>query len=478
MSEFNIDYTSRDYDSLVTRADAFARDILPEWINRDDSDINWATVKTVAYLVSIGMFYIDLGVNEQDPYEVQIYKNALRLAKKYGMPVKRYTGAVASVSILVTTHASVKTIQKGTKFSYSGNNYILWEDLSFSPSTTDLTADVQYGEYETITVGVSNGTAYQIFLIPSTTVQDKMVRFLVNESGRTLSEDPSGYVEWTQKDSLIMSYKTDKDYRLVLNENEQYEAHFGDDLSGKQLVNGAIVIAEILTMPAAYVANNYGNIPAGNINTCSDSDVVTVTQIDDASGGTDKESISSIARNLPQWVSTADRCVSEADYRYVSRRVSGVEDAIVNQVGSNVEVYVIPSGGGVASTALKNKVADYLEPRRMPQLSVTVLNPASVSVNASVEITVLENKSRSVVRSLAYDAIVNLLSSPTEVGKYVTIQSAYVALNSVSGVKGSEVTAFYKATDSSPRTNNIQLANNEVSAVGTITIIATGGIGS
>lgn len=476
MSDFNIDYTSRDYLALVDRADALLKEILPEWNGRDDNDINWATIKTVAYLVSIGMFYIDLGINEQDPYEVQIYKNALSLAKKYGMPVKKYVGAVANLSVEILAHpAAVTVLERGVLYKYGSMPYSSWNSTSYPIGVDTAVVPVQFGEFERVQIGISNGTAYQIHIVPRANVQDNMVRILVNESGRTYEDDPLGFVEWTNVETLIMSYKTATDCRLVMNSDEQYEIHFGDDLSGKLLPNGAIVVAEILKMPTGYLEFNYGNLPAYNIDTCSHASVVSVSQIDDATGGADKESISSIARSLPQWISTAARCVVPNDFRYIARRVAGVEDAIVNQSDSNVDVYVIPVGGGFASSALKAKVYDYLYNRCIQNLTITIFNPAPVTINVSLDINVVSNKSRELVRSQVYVALVSMLSSPLIVGPAITLQACYGALSSIDGLNTTLLTALYKGIDA-PSLGNIQLASYEISAVGTITVIADGGL--
>lgn len=476
MSDFNIDYTSRDYLSLVDRADTFLKEILPEWNGRDDNDINWATIKTVAYLISIGMFYIDLGINEQDPYEVQIYKNALRLAKKYGMPVKKYIGAITALSVEIVDHPSTVTVlNRGIAYKYESLTYSSWEDISYPMGVNTKLVTVQFGEFEQIQIGLSDGTAYQIHTIPRVNVQHNMVRVLVNEAGRTYAEDPSGFVEWDIVESLIMSYKTAKECRLVMNSDELYELHFGDDMSGKQLPNGAIVVVEILKMPTEYETLNYGNLPAYNINTCSDGNVVAVTQLETATGGAGKESLSSIARGLPQWISTAARCVVPNDFRYIARRVAGVEDAIVNQADSNVDVYIIPVGGGFASSALKAKVYDYLYNRCIQNLNITINTPAAVTINVSIDINVLSDRSRELVRSHAYIALVSLLSNPLIIGPAITLQACYGALSSIDGLNTTLITALYKGTEAASL-GNIQLANTEVSAVGSITVIADGGL--
>jgi hypothetical protein len=470
MSEFNIDYTGKDYFSLLSKADAFAQSILPEWTSRDDNDINWATVKIVAYLVSIGMFYIDLGVNEQDPYEVQVYANALRLAKKYGMPVKKYVGGVTSLSITVKDHGSLYTLSRGEEFFYLGQKYILLEDLSFPVGVNTLSGDVQFGEFERYRLGVSDATEFQKFLVDRDNVQDKAIRIFIDETGVGDS-----FEEWVAQDTLVMSYEEDKHFRLVLNEEEKYEVYFGDNGSGKIPLNGALIDVEVIKMPVGYEDINYGNLPVGNINLASNADVTLVEQLEAVVGGGPREDILSIGRALPQWISTANRAVATQDYRYLCKRVAGVEDASVVLEELVAYIYVIPEGGGQASSALLNKVRDYLLPRHMEQVELNVLVPVYVTINFTADITVASDKIRSVVKAKAEEAIEGFLDAPMQVGVIVKLQEAYCLLSHLEGIEVSLITEMYRDGEA-PSVGNVNISLTESSEAGIITINATGGI--
>lgn len=473
MADFTIDFTSKDYASLVSQASLFAASILPEWTSRDDNDINWATIKTVAYLVSIGMFYIDLGVNEQDPWEVQIYRNALRLAKRYGMPVKKVAGATATILATVTSHTTTLTVHRGIDFTYGTYTYSLWDDVVFAASVTASSFPVVYGEFERYQLGVSDGSDFQQFTVDRDLVADKKVRILINDAGNTWVTDPTGFVEWEQRDTLLMSYETDTHYRLVLGEDEKYLVMFGDDCSGKAPINGAVIVAEVLKMPSTYLTQDYGNLAAGNIDTTSaTATIVSLYQIEAATGGAAKETVTSIGRSLPQWISTANRALAPKDYVYLAKRVSGVDDATVSMTGLVANLYIKPSSGSVATAALLQAVEDYISPRMIEDHTLNVVALNVVGINVTMNLVVQDSYKRVTVQSFVDDAMSVLLASKTE---FLPLMDVYDAIKAVSGVKSVSVTELYKVGDSASL-GDVTLLVNQITAKGTVSISATGGI--
>lgn len=474
MSDFNIDYTGKDYQSLVNKADLFAKELLPEWTSRDDNDINWVTIKTVAFLVSIGMFYIDLGVNEQDPFELQIYRNALRLARKYGMPVKKASGAITTLEVTIVAHVGVYILERGTEFTYQNKKYILWEDLNYAASELTKSTTVQYGTWERYQLGISNGAEFQEFKVERTNVANQKVRILINDSGNSWEIDPDGFNEWEQRDTLIMSYETDEHYRLILNDDEYYSVKFGDNRSGKIPVNNAVIVVEIIMLPLTAEIDNYGSLPAGNIDSSTNVDVETVIQITAASGGESKETLADIARNIPQWVATANRGVTEEDFSFLARRVSGVSYSTCEITGVDATVYVLGQNG--TTSTLLNSVYNYLEPRSMGVYSLNVVSGIDVGVIIIIDIVVSDNKSRVFIKDLFEENLTDMVESIIA-GK-LTPMEIFAVMSDVDGGEGiidGDIIALYKDGDPVGM-DAINFAINERAVINSLTINATGGI--
>jgi hypothetical protein len=272
-----------------------------------------------------------------------------------------------------------------------------------------------------------------------------------------------------------MSAETDTHCRLVLNEDEKYELHFGDDLAGKVPVSLATIQAEVFKMPLGYIDNNYGNLAPGNITVCNSATIATVSQATSAVGGCAKETAGEIGNALPQWLSTADRCVADRDYEYLAKRIAGVSSAQAITSGVMVNVYVTPIGGGVASSALRATVFDYLNARKMMVVSLSVDPADTVTINASGTLVVEDSQNQAAVKALVKVAIEDYLDNTAIAGKDITSLGCYAAVSVVKGVFSFDLTELYRS-GSTPGLANVALDTDEVSNHGTVTITATGGI--
>ncbi len=468
IGEFNIDFSKRDFISIVEQADALLEVLVPEWTTRDDNDINWAAVKACAFLVSIGHFYIDLGINERDPFEVQIRRNALNIARQYGFPVRQAVGGITRVSFNITPQGSPFTVARGESCQTDdGLSYVVKDDVDFPISSGSEDANLQFGVFERFSLGTSDASDFQNFVVDRDRVQDKAVRLFIDEG--------SGFVEWELRNTLLQSIETDEHARLVLNEDEQYEIFFGDNLSGKVPANLADIEVEVITLPIDAVDNNFGNLPAGNLTSCSVTEVTSITETTDITGGGVGQTVEEIGRSLPQWISTADRAVAREDYVFLARQVGGVKDAQALQTGINVDVFIIPVGGGLATPALQAEVLAFLLVRIIPIINLSILIPTQVANNISVTIVVNKDKRQSVIADRVKTALENFLDKPDEVGKALPLMAAYDLVNDTDGVDRGTITAMHKASEGIT-VGDILLSLSEVSVLGTVTITPSGGL--
>ena len=470
IGEFNIDFSKRDFLSMLEQADALATSLVPEWKTRDDNDINWATIKIVVYFASIAHMYIDLGINERDPFEVQIRENALKIARQYGFPVRLSAGGIGPANLTIPVQGSTTTINRGeTCTDGDGNDFVILEDVVYPTGDTVKQADLQYGDFERFEIGISDGSEFQQFKIDRDRVQDKAARAFIDEG--------SGFEEWEIKDSLLMSKDTDKHLRLILDADDKYILAFGDDKSGKVPANLAVIEVEIITLPldAADEGINFGNIPPDNLASCSDALVESIDQSTAFTGGGVGQTVAEIGRALPQWISTANRAVAEEDYVFLARQVGGVADAQVNQDGINVDVFIIPVGGGLATSSLQDKVRDFLLPRTLPNINLNVFIPTTIPIDVAADVVVEDDKDQAEIKSRSEDALNDFLEQPTVVGRTVDLNDAYDVVNAVEGVKRVKITALHR-TGSPVVADHVLLVFSEVSVAGAVDVTASGGI--
>lgn len=472
MSIFKQDFTKKDLDSLIQAASDYAYTLLPAWTDRTDADLNWVIAKTMAYLVSVGMFYIDLGVNERDPGEVQIYSNALRNARAYGLLPLKASGASTALTLTIDDSPSVFTLPRGTEFTAGSLKYVSWGDASFVSHQTTKDVTVYFGSFVRETLGSSSGVALQSFVFLNSKVSDQKLRVLVNESGQSYEDDPDGFEEWKVVPSLVRSYELDKHVRIELTDEENYRIQFGDGGSGAIPPIGSTIVVEAIELPIDAEELSYGNLPIENIDTCSDATITLVEQPLVAEGGAPRETIQHIGYRMVQYIATGDRAITMPDFEFHAKSVAGVGEAVAELIAELVNLYISPVGGGAASTTLLTAVEDYIQPRMLERYSLNVVTMVEVPIDITVSIVVEAESNRATVKSALETTLASLVSSS---GRNLHLIATWNALHDTVGVlKGSVTKHCTHAAGTGVA--DIELAVNEVVSIGTITVSATGGV--
>ncbi len=447
MPQFEQTLTGTDYDSLIDRADTLFTEYLPEWKNRDDNDINWITVKSICRLLEMGYAYIDLAFNEQDPYTVSHYNNAVRLARAEGMDVKKYIGATTQLKLSLA-EAKDLVVPRGTKFSTSlGLEYVLLEDVTFEiDGDLDLYGDVQYGSFDRIDLTIFyDGSNNQMIRIPDDNIQSGMVRVFVDG------------VEWQKVDSLVLYSSLEEVFKLVQGDDGIYYVQFGDGIAGKKPI-GSTIEAEIILMPVGYLADKYGNIPAGNI-TISEVSDLTVLQESAATGGFRAETAKEIGRSLVAWKSANHRLVSLRDAVYLARRVPGVSGASA-KIREFDYLVTVTSYNGVPSLTLLDRVTDYLSRRKVENMQVSVLMATPIELKVGFRLIVTSNYDFTTVSSEIKSAVSTYVSD-APLMDYITPRDIYNATALIRGIAKLTLTTLYEK-GKTPRLGDVQIEVGKV----------------
>ena len=472
MSTFSIDFSKRDYDSLVSEADRLATLYLPEWTARDDKDLNWVALKLACSLLAIGNVYVDLAYNEQDPYSVQIYKNALRLARARGMRVKIKKGCTSTVKITIDVRDVSFTLDRlTTKFiGYNNMPYVLTEDVTILAGDNKASATVIYGEYKVGTLSTADGSEFPVFTLDVENVCDSQVKLY------TLDLE-GNKVYWNEVDTFIYSTPTSKDYKLLVNDDGKYLCYFGDGTTGYAPADGEVIYYEVITLPTTYATNNYGLAESGTITKCNSSDVISLEHTDTVSGGDTGETTKEIGYRIPQFMAASFRAVTNEDYAFLAKQVAGVQEAkVTNEESGFRRVLVVPKVGDVASEALRTEVYNYINARKVDKILFEVLNPTAVPINVEVSIKVRPTASNSKIKAIVTSALTEGLTRPEDISLMVSLMSVYdiVADAKPDMILSANIIKLYR-NDSLPGLADIQLQGDEVATPGTVTVTVTGG---
>lgn len=470
-----VDYTSKDWatfrddmkDAISTR--------LPEWTSRSPNDFGIVLIELFAYVGDILSFYGDRIANEAFLPTAVLRSSVYSIAAMLDYRPTQNLAAEVALTLTIMPGAPV-TIPAGTQVSTApeaGEAPIIFETdseiiIANTPPYQGNVTAIQGVSVVGEVVGQSNGTLDQTFSLYGSPVIDGSQVIYVNEG--------VGAVEWLFFSNLIDAGPADNAYTTFTDENGALNIQFGDNVNGR-------VPSNVATVTADYRVGGglAGNVGAGKITNkiSTITGWTAVTNSLDATGGADSETLDEIRENAPRSLTTIDRAVTTADYANLALKVAGVAKAKSQAlVYTNVNLYIAPNAYGavtpLADANTKTRVQAYIDARKMINATVTLLDPTYVNVNVTADVNVLPRYQRESVRLDVEKAIRTVLAyENSSFGDRVTISEIYKAINAITGVDY-VVVSVLSLTGSG--LTDVQLADNQIPTMGTVTVTATGGI--
>lgn len=354
-----VNYSDKDFDSLRLRLINLARSAFPEWTDYNVANFGNLLLELYAFVGDVLMFYQDNQARESRISTAQLRKNLLALTKLIGYTPRGASAATVDLTVTLSTVPTGNvTIQKRDTFR---------TQEIVKPIVFQATADTIIAagtNPPTVTIAVENCTSSsQTFTstgLPNQEYQLSDYPYL--DGSADISANDGAY---TQADNFLSSTSTDRHYTVTVDENDRAKIRFGDGVAGTIPV-GAINIAykigggttgNVEANTIVKVDKQYVYDPGGG------AVVMTVTNPSAASGGFNRDGIEQIRVYGPESLRTLTRTVSREDYEINARRVSGVSRALMLTSNERAAIpenqghlHIIPSGGGLPSTTLKDDV--------------------------------------------------------------------------------------------------------------------------
>ncbi len=309
-------------------------------------------------LFDIAHWYLDATANNallESAYTPEAVDNLLAYLDYYRAPGEAANGTVnvtlAAGTTLPHTVAASDLRATVVKPDKQGVSIEALASHTFNALTEAVT--FHEGEAVTSSLGISDGSAWQTFIMPRASY--------INGSGEIIINSQV----WTEVDFLIESGPTDKVYRLIRFPDGFTRVRFGDG------VTGAIPGAYSIDFTGRFGGGTAGNfITSGSTIFYAGGDVAVESLAfvsAQFSGGAAEETMDNARFMAPQLLKVNERAVTENDYRLLSLRFNaGIARAkcFPGYYGvGTVGIHVIPTGGGNASGGLKTALQNYLIPR-------------------------------------------------------------------------------------------------------------------
>lgn len=315
----------------------------------------------LSYYTHVLLFYLNQTSSEASFSQASIYENMNRIVK---LIEYKPTGKQTSlVPINCVASSALGTgnyvLRKYSYFLLDNIQYTLLKDFAFEKSTTGTENIASISENAILyqgTVGEyplydAEGLSYETFaIVVDNLVSDRDTRFISHGTISIYVKEANNglWREYDEVDSLFLTSTSTRSYELRLNENGHYEVKFGNGVFGRALQPGDQVAAYYILSDGdkgqiskntingnkLFVFNSARfNEIYDNINTLSVADQIDATNnalltFNNPSNSTileDAESVEDIRTNVPLFLSTQLRLVTENDYeRYLKKSIPNI----------------------------------------------------------------------------------------------------------------------------------------------------------
>jgi len=592
-----IDYTSRDYTSLVNDMLNMIPSYLPEWTDRSTGDFGIVLLELFAYVGDILNFYTDRIANEAFIGTAQQRQSVLNLAALldytphgnvaasttvqftianpsstpvripqytavstlligqpvifettadlwiYGdgvtttlnatgngqasqqfflgdttgtipWPLYNFTGGSANQTVTVggtawtlapgnsfagqAPTATVYTVINGNTVLFgNGTNGQIPADLAtivitYQPAApnnyTGMVGAVQGQSTLGEAVGISNGTANQMYNLYNTPVVDGSVTVYVDEG--------NGPQPWVYHQRLIDAFSDESAYTLSVDANSVVTVIFGDNLAGRIPAPGSVITASYMVGGGAS-----GNVAPNSLTQLNISipQVMSVTNPQAAAGGA--ETTDHIRIHAPLSITAINRAVSLDDYAALVLNIPQIAKASAASTAYNaVNIYIHPAGNFVQDVpTLTNRInalaplitnsnyTGYMDDKKMVQVSIAILPPqynksgvlqtGYVPVDVTASVQVLPQYHQSAVQGACIAAIQNLLLfSVVDFGSRITLSSVYHAIMETEGVDYVNITVLCRNEATPQIAGDVVCAVYEIPQAYQVNVSVSGGV--
>lgn len=398
------DYTRKDIVeireyliSLIEKIDTEGR-----WTDRNESDLGMIYVELAAGVADMLNFYIDKQALENYLPTVTQRKNLKRILSLVGYKMKSPTSATCKGNIILSRTLNFDiTIPKYFQVSYyrDGGNiyYAVAQDTDIHAGSTFAEVDLVQGISKEINLTVADLIQNRTITIRDTMVAEGSIMITI---GNTI---------WEEVPDVLI----DEDYGTkysVFEDNEDLSViEFG--YSWKDYLPADYTTPVVIKYLST--AGSAGAVKKGLINTIEQDLYVTdpetnirtnlkeslsVTNLEDAAGGSDRETMEEAKRKAPRLVKSRKLMTTLEDYETMAEDQLGIhlakaidwtiENSLYVGVPYQVQLYIVPEDKGIyeASASLIERVCDALKPYLWTSIDLQVLPAVIHDIDVVIEV--------------------------------------------------------------------------------------------
>lgn len=382
--------TELDFDDIKTNLKTFMKN------QTEFSDYNFegSGLSTLIDLLAYNTHYLgmnaNMAINEAYLDTATLRSSVVSHAKALGYTPRSARAPVAYLDITLNNSTLTSaTVAKGTKFTTQLNGTTYAFVVNDTRTTTPLNGVLRFsnlpvyeGTLVTAKYTVDNSNLEKRYLITDVRADTTTLKVSVQNSVSDLTT-----TTYTLATDISQVTATSNVYFLQEVDEGKFEVYFGDDVVGKKVNDGNIVILEyvVTNKGAANGAKTFsGTSVAGETN-------ITIATVADAAGGAEPETIQSIKYNAPLDYASQGRAVTTDDYKVIIPQVYADTQAIQVWGGEDndppiygqVFVSIKTTSGIVLTQAQKDTIASSLDKYNIASVRPTIVDPETTKIKVT-----------------------------------------------------------------------------------------------
>lgn len=286
------------------------------------SNIN-TLIELLSYNTYLNNFYTNMIANEMFLDTAEVRESIISHAKELNYIPKSPTGAKAIIDIIINPHDNPSSINidKYTEFTSRIDNNVFTfttdSDIVVTPTESNNALIYRANNVEIIEGKIIN----EFFEVTNDNFEVIISNEDVDISSIVVnikqSETTTELEKWSHATSIFDINHESKIYFIEPYEANKYKIVFGDGIFGQKPKRGNIIE---LTYRNVNKANGNRARVFNLVSDISGYSNVNVQTVSESSGGSDRESDSSIKFNAPKSFQTQDRAVTSDDYEVIAVR--------------------------------------------------------------------------------------------------------------------------------------------------------------
>lgn len=366
-----LDYTDKDHDALRVRMYNLLSGVFPEWTNHDIANFGNALVSLFSFVGDVLLKYQDNQARNSRWSTATQRKLLLSLVKMIGFKPSTATASQVDVTITIPEAVAGDVLYlAGTVVRTSSATdpieFRLLEDTILEAGQLSIEATAENSEHQEDSF-VSPGT-------PDLEIELSATPYL---DGSAVVAAGNGAFE--EVENSLSTSSSDRHYTVTVDQNDRAKLRF-------------IGLPPTGTIAVTYKTGGGadGQVEAGTVNRIDGvfqdefGTFVTpsVTNPEASTPAVDRQSVKQINERAPLSLRTVNRTVSSDDYENNALKIAEVARALMltsdedSAIAENTGyLFIIPTGGGLPTAALKDSV--------LKQCTVTFPNTLTFKLNVS-----------------------------------------------------------------------------------------------